>query len=57
MSLKSQATLYFVAAALFAIATALSLFNEGLTIKAVAGLVMAGVMLSFGLKSRQQAGS
>lgn len=55
MGLKSQATLYFVAAALFAIATALSLFNDGLAIKTVAGLVLAGVMLSLGLKARQQA--
>ena len=33
MGLKTQATLYFVAAGLFAIATALNLFNDGLGIK------------------------
>ena len=56
MKLKTQATLYFVAAGLFAIATALNLFNDGLGIKTVAGLVLAGVMLSLGLKTRQKSG-
>ena len=55
MGLKTQATLYFVAAGLFAIATALNLFNDGLGIKTVAGLVFAGVMLSLGLKARKEA--
>ena len=56
MGLKTQATLYFVAAGLFAIATALNLFNDGLGIKTVAGLVFAGVMLTLGLQTRRKAG-
>ena len=57
MSMKTQAMLYFVAAALFVIATALGLFNDGVEIKTVAGVVMAGVMLSLGLKARREAGT
>ena len=56
MGLKTQATLYFVAAALFAIATALNLFNDGLNLKTLVGLVFAGVMLSLGLQTRRKAG-
>ena len=57
MGMKTQATLYFVAAVLFAIATALSLFNDGLEIKTVAGVVIGGVMLTLGLKARREAGA
>ena len=57
MGLKSQATLYFVAAGLFAIATVLNLLNDGLGIKTVAGLVFAGGMLTLGLQTRRKAGA
>ena len=56
MGLKTQAMLYFVAAGLFAIATTLNLIDDGLGIKSLAGVVMAGVMLSLGLQTRRKAG-
>lgn len=52
MSLATQAKLYFVAAVLFVIATLLDL-SDGVGLKTVAGLIMAGVMLSLGLKARK----
>ena len=57
MGMKTQATLYFIAAWLFVIATLLSLSGAGVGIKTIAGGVMAGVMLTLGLKARRSAGA
>ena len=48
-----QSLLYFIAAALFFIAAALSVFNDGVTLKTGAGIVIGGVMIVLGLKSRK----
>ena len=53
MNWKSNATLYFVAALLFAIATGLNFANDGLNIKTVAGCIMIAVMTILGLKIRR----
>jgi hypothetical protein len=49
-----QSLLYFIAAALFAIATVLSFANDGLTLKTGAGIILAGVMIALGLKMRRE---
>ena len=46
--------LYFIAAALFLIATSLDLFTEGPNLKTVAGAIMFGVMLTMGLRLRRE---
>ena len=56
MRLKTQAALYFVAAGLSALATSLNLFNDGLGLKTITGLVFAGVMLTLGLQTHRKAG-
>jgi hypothetical protein len=48
-----QSLLYFIAAALFLIAAALSVFNDGVALKTGAGLVIGGVMLWLGIKLRR----
>ena len=49
-----QSLLYSIAAILFAIATALTLSNDGVTLKAAAGLIMFGVMVALALKTRKE---
>ena len=44
---------YFVAAALFLIATALNFYNEGLNLKTGIGLVFFISLLAFALRSRR----
>jgi hypothetical protein len=48
-----QSLLYFVAAVLFAVATGLNLYNEGLNLKTGIGLVLAWAMLMLGFRMRQ----
>jgi len=53
MSLNAQAKLYFVAAMLFIVAAGIGFFDRGVEIKMVAGLIMAGVLVTLGLKARK----
>lgn len=48
-----QSLLYFIAAGLFALATALNLYNDGFNLKTVVGSVFVAVMLALGLKRRR----
>jgi len=51
-----QSVTYFVAAGLFALATALNIFSQGLNLMTAIGLVLAGGLLSLGLRSRRAGG-
>ena len=53
MSSKTLSLLYFVAAALFLIATSINFINDGLGIKSVLGLIMAGAMGLTGMNARK----
>jgi membrane protein implicated in regulation of membrane protease activity len=48
-----QSLLYFIAAALFAVATGLNLFNDGFNLKTVLGAVFVAVMLLLGARLRR----
>ena len=48
-----QSLLYFVAAALFAIATGLNFFNDGFNLKTVLGAVFVAVMAALGARQRK----
>jgi len=48
-----QSLLYFIAAALFAVATGLNLFNQGPNLKTGLGLVLAWAMAMFALRLRR----
>lgn len=48
-----QSLLYFVAAALFAVATGLNLFNQGPNLKTALGLILAWAMTMFALRLRR----
>ena len=55
MSLNAQSKFYFIAAALFLLAAAIGFFDRGVELKTVVGLVMAGAMITLGLKARKTA--
>jgi hypothetical protein len=57
MSLNAQSKFYFIAAALFVIAAAIGYFDRGIELKTVAGLIMAGVMVTLGVRARKTAAS
>ena len=57
MGLAAQSKLYFVAALLFLVAAAIGFADRGIELKTVFGLVMAGVMVTLGLKARKGAAS
>ena len=57
MGLAAQSKLYFVAALLFLIAAAIGFADRGIELKTAFGLVMAGVMVTLGLKARKGAAS
>jgi len=48
-----QSLLYFIAAALFAIATGLNLFNQGVNLKTGLGLILAWAMAMFAIRLRR----
>jgi hypothetical protein len=48
-----QSLLYFLAAALFAVATGLNFFNDGLNLKTGIGLVFVAALLAIGLQQRR----
>jgi hypothetical protein len=48
-----QSVTYFVAAGLFALATALHILSQGLTLMTAIGLVLAGILVHLGLSSRR----
>lgn len=48
-----QSLLYFIAAALFAVATGLNLYNDGVNQKTGIGAVFIGAMLGLGLRQRR----
>lgn len=48
-----QSLAYFVAAGLFAIATALNLYNSGLNLKTGIGLAFVAGLVTLGLKQRK----
>ncbi len=54
MRWASNWRIYYVAATLFLIAAMLSFFNDGLTLRPVLGLVMAGVLVFLGRKARRE---
>jgi len=45
---------YFVAAGLFAVATALNLYNQGVNLKTGVGAVFIALLLTLGAKSRRE---
>ena len=47
-----QATAYFVAAGLFALATLLNVYNSGINLKTGIGLVFFVALVGLGLRSR-----
>jgi hypothetical protein len=49
-----QSLLYFIAAALFAIATALNFADDGINLKTGAGIIFIGAMVALGLKARRE---
>jgi hypothetical protein len=49
-----QSLLYFIAAALFAIATGLNLYNQGVNIKTGIGAVFIAMLVTFGAKCRRE---
>ena len=52
MSLSAQSKLYFVAAALFLAVVAIGLSDRGFELRAVWGVIMAGMLVALGLKAR-----
>jgi len=54
MRWASDWRIYFVAAALFLVAALLSFFNDGLGLRPVLGLVMAGALVLIGNKARKE---
>jgi hypothetical protein len=48
-----QSLLYFIAAALFFVATALNVFNDGVNVMTGAGVAVGCAMLVLGLKMRK----
>lgn len=56
MSQSTQSIFYFVAALLFVIAVSLNISNEGVGIKTIAGLIMAAVLVTLGMRARRAAG-
>jgi hypothetical protein len=57
MSLNAQSKFYFIAAALFVIAAAIGYFERGVELKTVAGLIMAVVLVTLGIRARKTAAS
>ena len=57
MSLAAQSKLFFVAALLFLIAAAIGFADRGIELKTVFGLIMAGTMITLGVKARKGAAS
>jgi hypothetical protein len=57
MSLNAQSKFYFIAAALFVIAAAIGYFDRGIELKTFAGLIMAVVMVTLGIRARKTAAS
>jgi hypothetical protein len=57
MSLAAQSKLFFIAALLFLIAAAIGFASRGIELKTVFGLIMAGVMVTLGIKARKGASS
>jgi hypothetical protein len=54
MRWASDWRIYYVAAALFLIAAVISFFNDGLGLRPVLGLVMAGTLALIGNKARKE---
>ena len=57
MSLNAQSKFYFIAAVLFIVAAAIGYFDRGVELKTVAGLIMAGVMATLGVRARNSTAS
>ena len=57
MSLNAQSKFYFIAAALFVVAAAIGYFDRGVELKTVAGLIMAAVMATLGVRARNTTAS
>ena len=53
MNKIKHSLLYFIAAGVFALATALNLYNDGFNLKTVLGSVFVAVMLVQGLNVRR----
>ena len=54
MRWASDWRIYYIAAALFLIAALISLFNDGLGLRPVLGLVMSGGLAMIGNKARKE---
>jgi hypothetical protein len=54
MRWASNWRIYYVAAALFLVAALISFFNDGLTMRPVLGLLMAGALVLIGTKARRE---
>jgi hypothetical protein len=57
MSLNAQSKFYFIAAALFVIAAAIGYFERGVELKTAAGLIMAVVLVTLGIRWRRTSAS
>lgn len=53
MSLAAQSKLFFIAALLFLIAAAIGFASRGIELKTVFGVIMAGAMVTLGIKARK----
>jgi|GEM_PF-3927709 len=49
-----QSLLYLIAAALFAVAVGLNLYNQGVNVKTGIGAVFFGGLIALGLKARRE---
>lgn len=57
MSLAAQSKLFFIAALLFLVAAAIGFADRGIELKTVFGLIMAGALVTLGIKARKGAAS
>ena len=53
MGFSAPSKLWFAAAALFLVAVAIGLSEQGFELRSMLGLALAGVMVAFGFKARK----
>lgn len=53
MGLSAPAKLFFIAAAMFVVVAAIGFIEGGIELKSIVGLVMAGALVTLGLKARR----
>jgi hypothetical protein len=56
MRWTSNWRIYYIAAALFGIAALIAFLNDGVGLRSLLGLVMAGALVLIGIKARRESG-